>query len=422
MNTPQLLLAEIRYRKLNFALSLLAVVAAVALFVAGPALVDGYSRETQARVAQLEKQTSAKLSELDDQTRRLMLGMGFNLMIVHRDTNMSDLWASDFAVADMPQSYVDRLSADHRVTLITHLVATLQGRISWENRKVLLAGYQPEVTQSHLHHPKPMGYTIAPGTVFVGFELAQGRKLGGSIEIAGRKFRIARLMPEQGSKEDITLAVNLADAQAILDKPGRVNQIMAIGCNCAGSNLPNIRRQLAAILPDTRVTEFHTIALARAEERTAVAEQQAKIVAELAQSRAQVQRQLETLAGVLAPLVVFACAVWVGLLALANVRERRAEIGLLRAIGKGSATIASLFLGKALLVGFLGAVAGFALGAWLAHLLGAKTLDLAAGQVTVRLPILLYALLGAPLVAVIASYLPTLSALTEDPAVVLREL
>jgi ABC-type lipoprotein release transport system permease subunit len=42
--------------------------------------------------------------------------------------------------------------------------------------------------------------------------------------------------------------------------------------------------------------------------------------------------------------------------------------------------------------------------------------------VTVRLPILLYALLGAPLVAVIASYLPTLSALTEDPAVVLREL
>jgi ABC-type lipoprotein release transport system permease subunit len=37
------------------------------------------------------------------------------------------------------------------------------------------------------------------------------------------------------------------------------------------------------------------------------------------------------------------------------------------------------------------------------------------------LPILLGALLGAPLVAAIASYLPTLLALTEDPAVVLRD-
>jgi putative ABC transport system permease protein len=120
--------------------------------------------------------------------------------------------------------------------------------------------------------------------------------------------------------------------------------------------------------------------------------------------------------------VVLACTVWVGLLALANVRQRRAEIGLLRAIGKASTTIAGLFLGKALLVGMLDALAGFVLGAWLAHLLGAKALDLASGQVSVRLPILCYALLGAPLVAAIASYLPTLSAITEDPAVVLRDL
>ena len=421
MNALQLLLAEIRYRKLNFVLALAAVMTAVALFIAGPTLVDGYGRETQARVAQLESATSAQLAQLDDQTRRLMLGMGFNLMIVHRDTSMSDLWATDFAAADMPQDYVDRLADDHRLSLITHLVATLQGRVAWENRKVLLVGYRPESTQSHLHHPKPLGYAVQPGTVQVGFELGHGRKVGGSIEIAGRKFRIARLMSEQGSKEDITLAVCLEDAQAILNKPNRINQIMAIGCNCAGSNLPNIRRQLASILPDTRVTEFHTIALARAEQRTAVAEQQQKIVADLAQSRGQVQRQLEALAGVIAPLVVLACAVWVGLLALANVRERRTEIGVLRAIGKGSGTVAVLFLGKAVLVGLLGGAMGLALGAGLTHLLGAQALDLSAGHLSIRWPMLLGGLLGSPLVAVIASYLPTLLALTADPAVVLRE-
>ena len=40
--------------------------------------------------------------------------------------------------------------------------------------------------------------------------------------------------------------------------------------------------------------------------------------------------------------VVLAAAVWVGLLALVNVRERITEIGVFRALGKSSARIASL--------------------------------------------------------------------------------
>jgi len=43
---------------------------------------------------------------------------------------------------------------------------------------------------------------------------------------------------------------------------------------------------------------------------------------------------------------VLAAAVWVGLLMLANVRERRIEIGILRALGKTSGMIAALFLGE----------------------------------------------------------------------------
>ena len=34
---------------------------------------------------------------------------------------------------------------------------------------------------------------------------------------------------------------------------------------------------------------------------------------------------------------------------------------------------------------------------------------------------LLFALIGAPLLSAVASYLPTLSAVTQDPAVVLRD-
>jgi hypothetical protein len=414
MNTLRLLLAEIRYRKLNFVLSLLAVIIAVTLFVAGPMLVDGYGR-----------QTDAKLVKLEDETRKLMKNMGFNLMIVHKDNDMTDFWAGDFAKYDMPEEYVQRLAAAPRLTLVTHLVATLQKRIDWDGRKVLLQGYLPETPESHepqtafarkmaeanAKKKPPMGENIEPGTVQLGYELCGDHKVGDTVDVLGKEFTVAKLMPEKGSKEDIAIAMHLSDAQEILNLPGKINQIMALECHCAEAALPLIRQQIAEVLPEARVTEFQSIALARAEQRVQVAE-----------SRAEVQSTLSTLVNVVTPIIVLACALWVGLLALANVRERRVEIGLLRALGKGSGMIASLFLCKAALLGLAGAAVGFGLGSWLAAWLGVEALDVAGNLVQVRYDVLVYALLGAPLLSAVASYLPTLAALMQDPAVVLRDV
>ncbi|MEN6497112.1 MAG: ABC transporter permease [Thermoguttaceae bacterium] len=461
--TLRLLFAEIRYRKLNFVLGLVAVMIAVTLFVAAPTLVDGYRQETHTQlvqwekqvveledgvarlrvsVGQFEKQMADELAQMEKETKRLMRDMGFNLMIVHRDTNMSDFWAADFAAYDMPQEYVERLAKDPRLTLVTHLVATLQARVSWDNRKVLLVGYLPETPQAHSGEKRPMGYKVEPGTVLVGHELGVGHKVGETIQILDQPFRIARILPEQGSKEDITLALPLKDAQSLLDKPGRINQIMALGCQCHGARLAGIRQQLAEVLPETRITEFRSIALARAEQRTLVEAKQKelleqmqrnlqsreqilserkRVLADMAASRARIQRVMETLAEVITPLVVLASAVWVGLMALANVRERRTEIGLLRALGKSSTMIASLFLGKAFLLGLAGAAFGMGLGSWTAYWFGQHALELAVEHLHVRYDLLFCALLGAPLVAMTASYLPTLAALVQDPAVVLHE-
>jgi hypothetical protein len=463
MSTLKILLAEMCYRKVNFALSLAAVVVAVVLFVAGPMLIDGYQRETrlqidrwnaqvaeeEAGVARLrlsvsdfEKRMAADLDRMAKETTRLMLNLGFNLMIVRGGTNMGDFWASDFAAGDFPQDYVNRLARDPHLTMVRHLVATLQAKISWLDRKVLLVGYLPETRQVGDPGKRPLGYKVEPGTVLLGHELGAGRKPEETIQVLNKPFRVAKILPEQGSKEDITIAMHLSDAQALLDKPGRINQIMALGCLCEGSSLPNIRKQVAAILPDTQVTEFRTLALARAEERSLVEGQQAKILAQMqdnlrkrekilaerkeavdvqAAARQRIQQVMETLAGGVTPLVVLAAAVWVGLLAWSNVRQRRTEIGLLKALGKGPSMIASLFLGKAVLLGVLGAAIGLALGAWLARWLGTRALQLTADHFRVSRDVLWCVLAGAPLLSALASYLPTLWALVQDPAVVLRE-
>ncbi len=472
MSTLKLLLAEIRYRKVNFTLSFIAVTIAVALFVAGPILVDGYGREThaelarlearvaesQARVTESEKKAAAELAELEDRTRQVMRDLGFNLSIVHRDTDTVDFLATGLSNVYMPEEYVERLAKDPSLTMVTHLVGTLRAEIEWEGRKVRLDGYLPEIPLPHRaatafakrwgHQRTPMGYEIEPGNVFLGYALGQDHKEGETIEVLGKEFTVAKILDEKGTKEDATIAMDLSDAQALLDKPGQVNQIMALECRCAEADLPKIRAQLAdALMEDGRpvahVVRDTSRAVARARQRAAVREKVQSIVArqkrdlrqrqkDLAATtarRTKMQTNMEMLAGAMTTLVVLAAAVWVGLLALVNVRERIAEIGVFRALGRSSARIATLFLGKAVLLGLAGAVAGFFLGTGVGYLLGTETtawlgfqpLYAAADHFQFPRQLLVVALVGAPLLSALASYLPTLSAVTQDPAVVLRD-
>lgn len=449
MNTLRLLCAEIGYRKLNFAMAVVAVAAAVALFVAGPMLVEGYSRQTHAelealeqrvtesaqRVAQTEQESAAELALLEDETRKVMRDLGFNLMLVHRDTDIVQFLANKMPTLDMPQDYVQQLAKDKRLTLVTHLVGTLRTKIAWGGRDVYLTGYLPETPQSHMRHETPMGYVVEPGTVLLGYQLGKDRKPGDTVKIQDQSFRVAEVLSEQGTEEDSSLTVNLADAQTLLKKPGKVNLILALECKCTENALPQIRRQLATALPETQVLRDTSKAVARSKQRTLVSQKHREIVArqkatlqerkqtlaETVARRERVQSLMETLLGIVAPLAVLVAAVWVGLLMLANVRERRSEIGILRALGKTSGTIAALFLGKAVVLGLLGGAIGLGVGVGLAALLTAPTPSVALAHVSLRPEMLLAALLGAPLVAALASYLPTLAALSQDPATALRE-
>jgi hypothetical protein len=449
MNTFRLLSAEIGYRKLSFALAVLAVAMAVALFVAGPMLVESYSRQTHAelealeqrvtesaqRVAQAEQESAAELAVLEDETRKVMRDLGFNLMLVHRDTDIVQFLGNKLPTLDMPQEYVQQLAKDKRLTLVTHLVGTLRTKVSWDGREVFLVGYQAETPQSHMRHETPMGYVIRPGTVMLGYQLGKNRKPGESVKILDKSFRVAQILPEQGSEEDTTLTLDLADAQSLLKKPGKINLVLALECKCTENALPQIRRQLATALPETQVLRDTSKAVARSKQRAMVSQKHREIVArqkaalrerqqalaETAARRERVQGLMETLLGIVTPLAVLVAAVWVGLLMLANVRERRSEIGILRALGKPSGMIAALFLGKAVILGLLGGAIGLAAGVLVAALLTASAPSAALAHVTLRPDVLLAALLGAPLVAALASYLPTLTALTQDPATALRE-
>ncbi|MCD6351059.1 MAG: ABC transporter permease [Armatimonadetes bacterium] len=370
---------EIQYRKINFLSAVLAVVVAVAVYVAVATMCDASRRETI----------------------RLMRDLGFNLLIVPKSQDMAEFWAQDYATEEMPEDYVFKLATSGVMT-VRHLVARLQQKIQWQGRTVLLTGILPEVSMLGRQRKTPMGLTLARGEAFVGYEIARalGIKKGQTIEIGGKKFKVTRVLKQKGSKDDIRLWAHLHDVQEILGKPGRINEIEALGCLCFGAqDVDRIRADVAKALPDTQVTEFESIARARARTR----------------------RMVEKYASFLLPVVLFASGLWVFLLALGNVRERRGEIGILRALGVSSFTIAVLFLLKAAMMGVLGALLGFAAGTELALYFGPRIFTITAKQVDMLPNVLLWCLIAAPVLTMLASYGPAMLAVLQDPAAVLRE-
>ncbi|MEK6236018.1 MAG: FtsX-like permease family protein, partial [Planctomycetales bacterium] len=120
---------------------------------------------------------------------------------------------------------------------------------------------------------------------------------------------------------------------------------------------------------------------------------------------------------------------WIAMLVLRNVHERRAEIGLLRAIGLRSSRILMIFLGKSVAAGVFGSAAGCALGValgtwWFVN----SGVDPAAGTNEASrlftpqfILTVVAAAAAAPVLAAGASWLPATAAAQQDPADILCE-
>jgi len=417
----RIVLREIRHRRTGFLVGVVSVAAAAACSIAAMTVLRRHDLETTRLVAAKEAETQAKMEAYEDDVRKLTVAMGFNVLILPKDQDLADLYADDYATRFMPEAYATRL-AESRVATINHVLPSLQQKIKWPERQrtVILMGVRGEV-YLHSAKQKPILDAVTPGTVVVGHELHSGLglKAGDPLQILGRTFTVARLNPERGTKDDITLWIDLGEAQAMLDKPGLINAILALDCTCAADRLSLIRAEILKILPDTQVIEFASQAIARAEARRRAAEEAAAAIAAEKAQRDRLRNARETMAAILVPAVAAVCAVWIGLLALANVRERRAEIGIYRAVGLSTRQILLVFLGRAAAVGFAGAALGIAAALAFAAASGGATGSGVRTGIDGRW--LAWAVAAAPLLSVFASWLPALAAAQQDPADILRE-
>ena len=292
----------------------------------------------------------------------------------------------------------------HKDFSYAHLTATLQKPIIWKNKQALLIGIAPELEPSG-KKKSFMSFKIKPGTVYIGYELVKSLSLEDKqvIVISGKSFKIAKCLNETGSNDDISIYAQLTDVQEILSMEGQINEIKALNCLCVTEDnqdpLDILREQLAIVLPDANVIQNKTIANARESQRIMIDKYFALIM----------------------PFVVIVFAIWIGALAMTNVQDRKHEIGVLRALGYGSTKIAVLFLGKAIVIGLIGAAVGFFIGNMMAMSYGPGIFKVTAKMIKPLYNLLTWSLVAAPLFAALAAFIPTMIAVTQDPALTLKE-
>ena len=425
MQKTYIVTREILHRKLNTTLTIIAITFAVSCLLGSVSALKAFDIRTEKMNAQSENELKRQMDEMEDKFRKITKGMGFNVLILPKDQNMSDFYSENYATSFMPESYADKLANAENIVTIRHLMPMLQMKTNWpeRNRKVLAIGVRGEVAWAHRSAMSPLQKPVTPGSVVIGYELHNSLSLkeGEKIKFYGQEFTIEKLHEERGSIDDITIWLDLKQAQEIFDKPDLINAMTALECSCAWADLPKIRKEIQAILPETQVLEFAGKAIARAETRMEAAGKAKTLIENEKANRARLKQERQSLFAILLPLVLLAAMLWIGGLAYSNVRQRKNEIGILRSLGLTSKDILFIFLAKASLLGLIGAIVGTAAAYVFVNLIVLP--DTAAENISILLSpaIIAAAILITPVISILSSWIPALLASVQDPAEVLRK-
>jgi len=416
MNFTKLIIKEVLHRKLNFCLSLTSVAIAVTCVIGSSVFLRSHELNTKKIIKQKEINTKERVKKLEDDYRKITKNMGFNILIIPKEQNLNDFYADDFASKYMPENYVHIL-ANSKIVTIRHLLPSLQQKLKWPEKKrtIILIGTRGEVPNAYKSPLKPLKQPVNPGEIFLGYELHNSLNIstGNYVTLLGKKFLVAKNYDERGNKDDITAWINLQNAQQLLDKENKINAILALECSCAWADLAKVRKEISAILPDTKVLESQSKALARAETRNRAAKEAFAALDAEKKHRTNILNEQKKLVMSFIPAVILAAIAWVAVLAFGNARDRKYEIGVLRSLGVKSKNILFLFLAKAAVMGLAGALIGLAAGCFIGLLFvdNPGFIKPDTGMLIILCSILLSAL---------TTLIPAVSAAKQDPAEILR--
>ena len=263
-----------------------------------------------------------------------------------------------------------------------------------------------------------LGEPPGQGTVVLGVSLADalGAHKGDTVTVLGAEFTVSGTL-STGGKEDGQAFLDLAVLQALTGREGAISRALV-------SAITTPMDEFAYKDPDTMTkkeyekwycTGYVTSISKQLEE--VFLGSKVRPIWHVAETEGRVLGRLTLLIYLLTSAVLLASALGVSTTMAASLLRRQDEIGLMKSVGADSASIITIFLAEALVIGVVGGLAGFLLSLGVSHYIGLKVFDTAMSGKALLLPV---ALLSALLIAVLGSLLPIKRALKIKPAIVLK--
>lgn len=254
--------------------------------------------------------------------------------------------------------------------------------------------------------------------ILLGERLASrlGRKSGDEITLAGRPLRVTGILSTGGAEDDEVVAP-LALSQEILGRPEAVRRVYVSALtkpeDAFGRRDP--KSMSGAVYDRWYCTPYpQAIAFQLAE---AIPHSHAEQIRQVSQNEGAVLTRIEGLIFLITLAALFASALAVSAAMATTIFERRAEVGLMKALGAGKLVVAAIFFAEATLLALIGGLVGFVVGAELAHQIGHSIFN---SDISIP-PVLLPVILG---IAVVVTFAGSAAAIRRavglDPVFALR--
>jgi putative ABC transport system permease protein len=241
-------------------------------------------------------------------------------------------------------------------------------------------------------------------------------KPGDGVTVSGRHLHVSGTLSTGGGEDDQIVAP-IALAQEVIGKPGAVRRVYVSALTKPEDALarrdpksmsgPVYDRWYCSPYPQSIAFQL----------QEAIPHSHAEQIRQVAQNEGAVLTRIEGLIFLITLAALLASALAVSAAMATAIFERRAEVGLMKALGAGRLAVASVFFAEATLLALIGGLVGFAAGGILARQIGCSIFD---SQITIP-PVLLPVILSiAVLVTFAGSAVAIRRAVRLDPVFALR--